>query len=348
MASNSRRNEIFNFNDVINSNDLRKQIVNVDSRFRDIAPKDNSTNFQYTFEHPYKNVIRIRIASSEIPNSWYEFDDTIHHNTSFVISAYDISNNLQTVIIQIADGNYSAIDLVSTIQAQFVSQLQIPYGIFMSIYPNPFSLKATIELRGVAPLGVTAPTTTGRPFYINFLIPATANQPYNWGLGYNLGFRSLRYTVSNITDVSGGISTYSVQSESLIDVTAETYVFLAVNDYYTVENKNTIGFTQALAKIIVRDAKYSILFDDGGSLMSNDVIFPSPIDLKRIQVKLLDPYGRVIDLNGLNFSFSLEITEVTNTKMYEFYRNYIWLGTVPSLPSNVTGSGMGLLGGKGP
>jgi hypothetical protein len=252
------------------------------------------------------------------------------------------------VTIQIADGNYSVIDLLSSIQAQFVSKLQTPYGIFMSIYPNPFSLKSTIELRGVASIGATSPTTTGKPFTLNFLMPATVNQPYNWGLGYNLGFRALRYTVNTITDVSGGISTYSVQSESLIDVTAETYVFLAVNDYYTVENKNTIGFTQALAKIIVRDAKYSILFDDGGSLLSNDVIFPSPIDLKRIQVKLLDPYGRVIDLNGLNFSFSLEITEVTNTKMYEFYRNYIWLGTVPSLPSNVTGSGLGLLGGKGP
>jgi len=347
MASNSRRNEIFNFNDVINSNDLRKQIVNVDSRFRDSATKEISTNFQYTFEHPYKNVIRIRIASVEIPNSWYEFS-AANYNTTFSISAYDISNNLRTVTIQIEDGNYGAIDLLTTIQAQFVRQLQIPYGIFMSIYPNPFSLKSTIELRGVAPIGATAPTTTGKPFYINFLIPATANQPYNWGLGYNIGFRSLRYTVSNITDVSGGISTYSVQSESLIDVTAETYVFLAVNDYYAVENKNTIGFTQALAKIIVRDAKYAILFDDGGSLLSNDVIFPSPIDLKRIQVKLLDPYGKVIDLNGLNLSFSMEITEVTNTKMYEFYRNYIWLGTVPSLPSNVTGSGLGLLGGKGP
>jgi hypothetical protein len=50
----------------------------------------------------------------------------------------------------------------------------------------------------------------------------------------------------------------------------------------------------------------------------------------------------------MNFSFSLEITEVTNTRLYEFYRNYIWLGNIPSLPLNVTGSGQGLLGGKGP
>ena len=258
MASNSRRNEIFNYNDVINSNDLRKQIVNVDSRFRDSIQSETATNFQYTFEHPYKNVIRLRIASSEIPNSWYEFSATNYHNTSFVISAYDISNNLRTALIQIADGNYSAIDLLTTIQAQFVSQLQTPYGIFMNIYPNPFNVKTTIELTGVGPVGSTTPTTSGKPFMLNFLVPALATQPSNWGLGYNLGFRSFRYTVSNITDVSGGISTYSIQSESLIDVTADPYVFLGVNDYYSVENKNTIGFTQALAKIIVRDAKNSI------------------------------------------------------------------------------------------
>lgn len=348
MASNSRRNEIFNYNDVINSNDLRKQIVNVDSRFRDNLYMSTSSNFQYTFEHPYKNVIRLRIASSEIPNSWYEFSDVNYHNTSFIVSAYDISNNLRTVTIQIGDGNYSAIDLLTTIQAQFNTKLQTPYGIFMNIYPNPFNIKTTIQLSGVGPVGSNAPTQTGKPFMLNFVVPALANQPYNWGLGYNIGFRSLRYTVSTITDVSGGISTYAIQSESLIDVTADPYVFIAVNDYYSVENKNQDGFTQALAKIIIRDAKNAILFDDGGSLLSNDIVFPSPVDLKRIQVQLLDPYGKVIDLNGLNMSLSLEITEVTNTKMYEFYRNYIWLGTIPSLPSNVTGSGQVLLGGKGP
>jgi hypothetical protein len=348
MASNSRRNEIFNYNDVINSNDLRKQIVNVDSRFRDINPLDTATNFQYTFEHPYKNVIRLRIASSEIPNSWYEFSSAIFHNTSFIISAYDISNNYRTATIQIGDGNYLAQDLITVIQGQLVSQLQAPYGIFMTIYQNQFNSKTTIELTGVGPVGSTVPTTTGRPFVLNFLVPALASQPYNWGLGYNLGFRSLNYTVSNILDVSGGISRYGIQSEALLNVTANPYMFLSVNDYYSVENKNTIGFTQALAKIIVREEKNAILFDDGSSLLSNDIIFPSPVDLKRIQVKLLGPYGQLIDLNGLNMSLSLEITEVTNTKMYEFYRNYIWLGKVPSLPANVTGSGLGLLGGKGP
>jgi hypothetical protein len=37
----------------------------------------------------------------------------------------------------------------------------------------------------------------------------------------------------------------------------------------------------------------------------------------------MDPYGDVIDLNCMDFSFSIEITEVLNIKLYDFYRNYI-------------------------
>jgi hypothetical protein len=345
---NTRKNEIFNANDVINSNDLRKRIVNVDSRFRTNMATDTTTNFQYKFDQPYKNVIRARIASIEIPNVWYEFSGKNYHNTSFSISAYDISNNLRTVNILIGDGNYTAIDLLTAIQSEFDTLLKQRYGIFMSIYPDTFSLKTTILHTGVGPIGSTTPTATAKPFLINFRIPETADQPCNWGLGYNMGYRNRYYTVNNIYDVSGAITQYYVESESLIDVTADPYIFLAVNDYHSVEQQNTSGYSQALAKIIVREDKNNVIYDDGGTLLSNDIIFPSPIDLKVIQVKVVDPYGQVLDLNDINFSFSMEITEVTNTKLYEFYRNYIWLGTIPSLPSNVTGSGQGLLGGRGP
>jgi hypothetical protein len=348
MASNSRRNEIFNFNDVINSNDLRKRIVNVDSRFRDTNSLDTTSNFQYTFEHPYKNTIRIRIASVEIPNSWYDFNTATYNNTYFSISAYDISNNYRTDTIRIANGNYTSAQLVTAIQAQLTSKFQTPYGIFLTITSNPISLRTTIALTGVAQIGDPAPTTSGQAFSINFTVPYSSTQSYSGGIGLNLGFQNSNYTANTVLDTSGGISTYGVVSESLITTIQTPYVLLAMNDYYSVETKSTNKFTQALAKILVQQPKNTILYDEGSAMLSNDIIFPSPTDLKRIKVTLLDPYGQIVDLNGLNLSFSMEITEVTNTKMYEFYRNYIWLGTIPSLPTNVTGSGVGLLGGKGP
>ena len=344
---NTRRNELYNGNDVVNSNDLRKRIVNVDSQFR-AALQDSTSNFQYRFEHPYKNVIRMRIASIEIPNVWYEFSSINYHNTSFTISAYDISNNLHTANILIADGNYTQATLLAAIQTQLNTLINTPYGIFLSISGDPISNRCTILHSGVAPIGAPAPTATARPFLVDFRVPALARQPTEWGLGYNLGYRLTYYTVNHVYDTSGGITRYSLTSESLIDTLMTNYVFLGVNDYHTVEQQNTHGLSQALAKVIVREPKNSVIFDDGRNLLSNDIIFPSPVDLKVVQVKVTDPFGNVIDMNGINFSFSMEITEVTNTKLYEFYRNYIWLGTLPSLPTNVTGSGVGLLGGKGP
>ena len=83
--------------------------------------------------------------------------------------------------------------------------------------------------------------------------------------------------------------------------------------------------------------------------MSNEIIFPSPQDFSVLNVKLLDAWGNILSLNGLDMSFTLEITEVLNTKLYDFYRNYIWLGTIPSVPyKTVEGSAAGLLRGRGP
>ena len=342
---NSRRNEIYNNNEVVNSNDMRKRLVNIDTRFRTVLTEP-STNCTFRFEHPYKNVIRLRVASVEIPNVWYEFSAANNYNTYFTICAYDISNNLKSTKITIPDGNYSAVDLIVTIQNLLIAQLQIPYGIFITVYPNPINIKTTFLHNGVAIPGAAAPTATAKPFSLNFKVPELCYQPFDFGLGSNLGFMNTYYDVTNVFDVSGSITRYSLTSESIIDVTGDSYILLGIDSFNSVDQKTGTDYFQCLAKIIVREAKYMMIYDDGATLLSNDIIFPSPIDLATIKIKLLTPYGKIIDLNYVNFSFSLEITEVMNTKMYEFYRNYIWLGTVPSLPANVTGSGQVLLGGK--
>jgi hypothetical protein len=48
----------------------------------------------------------------------------------------------------------------------------------------------------------------------------------------------------------------------------------------------------------------------------------------------------------MDFSFSIEITEVLNMKLYDFYRNYIWMGTIPSV-KRVQGIATPLLNGTG-
>jgi hypothetical protein len=349
---NTKIGENYNANDVINSNDLRKRIINVDSRFR-ADHCQPTTDFTYKLDHPYKNLIRLRIASVEIPNMFYVFTKK---NNCLAIKAYDITQVVRQVQIVLPEGNYTAIELVATIQSQFDEKLRDLYGIFMSIDLDPISAKITITHQGVSAFPVIAPnpqpTNSASPFVIDFCCNSPVKKRHqHWGLGYNLGFRQKAYKVQNkkMTTTPPLIDTYYLTGEGCIDVVGDHYMMLCVNDLHTVEQKTNDDYIQCLAKIIIREDKHAVIYDDGSALLSNEIIFPSPTDLKILQVKLLDPYGEVIDLCGMNFSFSLEITEVLNTKLYDFYRNYIWLGTIPSVPyKTVQGSAQPLLRGLGP
>lgn len=348
---NTRIAENYNANDVINPNDLRKRIINVDSRFRSSC-LDPTTSFTYNLEHPYRNLIRLRIASIEVPNMFYTFTTK---NNSFILKAYDITNIVRVVTITIREGNYTSIELITAIQQQLDTMLRDPFGIFIIAELDNVTAKVTFTNYGVASYPVTGssptPTSSAQPFILDFISSSPVNikkRKHNYGLGYNLGFRLYTYKTS-LTKTYSGLTAYYLVAEACLDTVGDTYMLLAINDYHNVEQKTDTNYLQCVAKIIIREEKYTVIYDDGSSLLSNDIVFPSPTDLKILQVKLLDPYGDVIDLCGMNFSFSLEITEVLNTKLYDFYRNYIWLGTIPTVNhKTVQGASLPLLKGAGP
>ena len=356
---NTRIGSDYNANDVINSNDLRKRIINVDSRFR--ADKNQpTTDFTYKVEHPYKNLIRLRVASVEIPNMYYNFTKK---NNCMTLKAFDINGLVKKVTIQIEEGNYTSVELIDAIQTELDTKVRDPYGIYLQISINTITAKITITNRGTSATPIPSinpqPTQSAKPFIIDFVCCSAQNRTgcstdmkITQTLGKNLGYKSNCYKVTNTKEViinNNTLTQFYQTAESVLDVVGNTYMFLSLNDLHTVEQKTDETYIQCLAKIIIREDKHTVIYDDGSSLLSNEIIFTSPTDLKILQVKLLDPYGNVIDLNGLNFSFSLEITEVQNTKLYDFYRNYIWLGTIPSVNyKTVTGSPQPLLRGIGP
>ncbi len=348
---NTRIGDNYNANDVINSNDLRKRLLNIDSRFRTNIG-DKTTNFSYRLEHTYKNVIRLRVASLEIPNTFYTFSAE-QHNTSFKVATRDITGITRQVVISIDDGNYTASELIALIQNEFNTKLRDPYGIFLTISLNANNAKITLKHNGLSAYPVVSPLTTPSASANQIVFDFGTTQYYteqnsNFGLGYNLGYRQRCYTVSTpATTVP--LTTFSLTAEAVVDVVGDTYMFLALNDLHTVEHRSGEKYFQHLAKIIIREDKNTIIYDDGSTLLSNEIIFPSPVDLSTLNVQLLDAYGNVINLNGSHFSFTLEITEVLNTKLYDFYRNYIWTGSIPSVNyKTVQGSAVPLLRGRGP
>lgn len=352
---NTRIAENYNANDVINANDLRKRLLNIDSRFRNNI-MDSTADFSFRLPHTYRNVIRVKVSSIEIPNSYYVFTSK-KKNTSFTVKTADLSGTPRVLLVKIPDGNYAITELIDIIQQQFDECFRDPYGIYLSITLDMNSVKVTITHNGLSQFPLCAgvpcePQFPANPMTIWFCPEGEAPEPsernFGLGLGYYLGFRNRSYSVKchipkNLIDI------YTLTGEACADVVGDNYMFLAMNDLHAVEHKTRENYVQVLAKIIVREDKNAIIYDDGSTLLSNEVIFPSPTDISTLQVSLLDPYNSVIDLNGLNFSFTIEITEVMNTKLYDFYRNYIWLGSIPSVPyKTVEGSASGLLRGRGP
>ena len=273
-------------------------------------------------------------------------------NTQFLVTTNDISGNLRQLTVSIPDGNYTIYDLVTEIQDQFNAGFRDPFGIFLAISYNEITNKVTIAHNGLRAYPVTmpaSPTNAAAPLIINFQ-PTDVLYEYNYncGIGYNLGYRQRIFELTTPTSTTP-FATYTLTGTAATDMLGDTYCLLEVNDFHAVEHLTVETYVQCLAKVIIRKPKGDVIYDDGSTLLSNEIIFPSPVDITTLNVRLLDPHGHVLNLNGLDFSFTLEITEVLNTRLYDFYRNYIWLGTLPSVPyQNVQGSPVGLLRGRGP
>jgi hypothetical protein len=130
---NTKIGSMYNNNTVVNSNDLRKRLINVDSKFRSNIT-DNICNFQYRLEHKYKNIIRMRVASVEIPNTFYTFSNQ-RQNISFKVSTQDYAGINQLLVVTIDDGNYTSADLIDEIQNQF-NVFRDNTGIYLTIELN--------------------------------------------------------------------------------------------------------------------------------------------------------------------------------------------------------------------
>ena len=107
------------------------------------------TDFQYRFAHPYKNVIKARVASVEIPLSFYTFSRA-KKNTMFRIDTMDYTGTRQFLTVEIPEGDYSADCLVKAIQDQF-ERIKEKYGIFFRIWLNPVSRRVSITCDGSGP-----------------------------------------------------------------------------------------------------------------------------------------------------------------------------------------------------
>jgi hypothetical protein len=285
----------------LRASDIKRHIISIDSQFRETPELSTSSDFYFRILTTVRNVLRVRVTSIEFPNN-YPFFTAGRRTISFALTVAGGPATPGTYIITIPEGNYGAGDMENALNVALA-----PYGIetVWSETRGRFTFQNVVG----APFGFTLDTsqpTTG-----------TYARPIAYGLGYYLGFTRGTHTATQSTPMSQ----YVIVSNICANFAGDRYVFLKVNDFDCVTQTTEENDFTALAKVVLREPKNFMSFDDYASQHIKEVVFHNPRDLTRFQVRVLDPWGDPVDLCSAEFSFSLELLEVKNQSLFNAMRD---------------------------
>lgn len=289
-------------------NPLRKRTIrknlNIDSRFRESYYTTLSTNFNINLPLNMDNVVQMQLSAIEIPTTYFLVSKQ-YGNNFFTITA-----NNDTAIISIPDGNYTENTLIDAINNQLLLQsstaLQNVNFAVNLVTSASGSTGSGQTLVGAAGAGPPALTQLELNFQNNESGFEDRNTPLPLKLGWILGFRNGKYE-GNLNYVSEGI----------IDIQAPKYVYLVVDDYNNSVNNNFFSAFNSsvlnkniLARISINQNNFSVLQQNNLNLVTTPREYFGPINLYSMNIQLLDEYGRILNLNNMDFSFCLTLITV--------------------------------------
>ena len=267
--------------------------IHLNSTFREKYYNTNPCNYTYTLPYEIKNVTAMRLASIEIPNSWYLFSHK-KNNNQFKIEITQ-HQKCHVFIIVIPDGNYTNDSLTTYLNSTYFCERNdesLLKNLKFSI--NMYNHKTIIEI-----VNDDIPII----FSLHFVIEHNDNMMNT--LGWILGFRLARYI--KIDD--------AIQSEGMYDGGGDRYVFFCLNDYqYSRNDQNVVCFEDTsideniLGKIPMINGKLSMIIDENdGCSLSKTRTYNGPVNIRKLSIRVIDKFGEIIDLNHMDYSFTLEL-----------------------------------------
>lgn len=142
--------------------------------------------------------------------------------------------------------------------------------------------------------------------------------------GWSLGFRSDMYSLNrtsifedNFHTSPGKILRGYVESEGAYGTSMNNYFFLSVDDFnknfknsIIADQNNSILGSTFIARIPISAPSNSIMNDNGSDGIFKTREYFGPVKIERLKVQIIDKYGKKIDLNKNDFSFTLECTQI--------------------------------------
>ena len=275
-----------------------KKNLNIDTRFRENYYSSTSSNFNLNLPLNINNIVQMQLSAIELPTTFYVVSKQYGNNF------FSLSVNGSTTIVTIPTGNYDQTTIMVAINNQ-LSLLGAPFNLVA------FVLNLTNGTTGSGQVlvgEITAGTITS--LEIDFQTDKNGiddrGTPLPLKLGWLLGFRNGNY-VNNLNYVSEGI----------LDISGPNYIYLVLDDYNNNVNNNfysafnsSILNKNILARISLQANPFNVLQQNNLNIVTTPREYFGPINLQIMNVQLLDEYGRILDLNNMDFSFCITLTTV--------------------------------------
>mgnify|MGYP003384315322 CR=1 FL=1 len=290
-------------------NPIKKRTVqknlNINTKFRENYYNSISTNFNTVLPITINDVINIKLSTIEFPTTFYNISNT-YDNNYFKIIVTGITSGSEECIVELPSGNYSINYLINKIN----SLLLFKGGLFQ----NVFFLADAVGTDGTGRMSVNTiatPTEEITNIFLDFNSIINNGQqtttPLQLKLGWMMGFRNCEYT-----DGIGYLS------EGIIDLQNIKYAYLVIDDFNNNFNNSffaafndSILNKSILARVSICQNAFSTTAIYNNSYFVDFIReYYGPVNIGKLNIQLLDDYGRIIDLNNMDFSFCLTMETI--------------------------------------
>ena len=282
---------------------VNTQYLNIDSRFRSNYYNSSSSNFHVDLPNKFSNVMSMQMTSIETPTTFYAISQKMGNNFFKII----LESSGTEQMITITDGNYTRTEFIDYLK-NFLTVKLVGTDFADLRFMFDGSSNTNRMLVGYDPSAIPTPTDANN-FTLDFQCDSAGNPdlgtPLPLKLGWLMGFRQGKYS-NNVSYVS----------EAACEFSGPSYMYLVIDDFKNnVNNGFYSAFTSSvlnkniLARIPITPSSglesISGIYAATASLITPKREYFGPVDVQKMQVQLLDEYGRVLDLHNSDFSFCI-------------------------------------------
>lgn len=309
-----------------------KRAINIDTRFRPNYYTTKSTDLQIHLPTKVERAVSMRLASIEIPISFYAISSELGNHFFKVTWNWGGVVDASSAVITLSDGNYDIGLSDKTKAARLETEINARLAATEAGIATNGKLNLRFEVNPITgksrffqdPSSVLVPTPI--PFKIHFnttnqgaVLPVTENpQPFQMTLGWMLGYRAINGLNGLYSSATVNGFTNSILSEGICNVQGTRYIYVSIDDfvnssnnYFTAAFASSVMAPNIITRINVADLAQDVTVfhyaqQEGYSTeLDRSRNYFGPVDIQKMRVSLYDEYGRVINLNHMDWSMEL-------------------------------------------